>query len=100
MPSQILNFLMALPKCLDQRDALRLFEAGALNLKASALIQARFLDAASDYQLLVSVDPASAREYMLRATKAAPNDGNLRNKLAGFDQMGHLLSEKGVARRK
>jgi len=100
MPSQILNNLMALPKCLDRRDALRLFEAGALNLKASALVQARFLDAASDYQLLVSVDPSSAREYLMRAVKAAPNDGNLQNKLAGFDQMGHLPSEEGVGRRR
>ena len=85
LPDRLLKPLLSMPKCLDRQDAIRLFVAGAENSKTSRSLRTRFLEAASDYELLVSVDPRSARDYLAKASAVSPEDLALSRKLKSFE---------------
>ena len=85
IPAGLLKPLINMPQCLDRTDAIRLFVAGASNLGANRLVRANFYEAAADYELLVSVDPQSARDYLVKALKVTPNNTALRKKLNSFE---------------
>lgn len=84
LPSLLLKPLVNMPQCLKRQDALLLFEAGAKNSRASQYVRARFLDAASDYELIVSHDTDSAKNYLKRAVSIWPHDAQLNNKLKSY----------------
>ena len=85
LPDLIFKPLLSMPKCLDRQDAIRLFAAGADNARISNSLKARFLEAAADYELLVSADPSSARDYLKRSSAISPDDPALRQKLKSFE---------------
>lgn len=81
----LLNQLLYMPACLSREQAVQLFESGAQNQKSDPLLRANFYEAASDYELLISLDPGSARNYLVHAVKVAPEDGRLKKKLETFN---------------
>jgi len=85
IPSNLLKSLLGMPKCLDRADAIRLFVAGASNPGAKRPLKVNFLEAASDYELLVSVDPQSAKDYLVKALEVTPHNTALRKKLKSFE---------------
>jgi len=85
IPSNLLKSLLGMPKCLDREDAIRLFVAGANNPVAKRTLKANFLEAASDYELLVSVDPQSAKDYLVKSLELTPHNTALRKKLKSFE---------------
>ena len=87
IPSNLLELLLELPKCLDRADAIRLFVAGASNSSSIGPLRANFFEAASDYELLVSVDPYSAKKHLVKAFAVSPNNAALRRKLKKFGPM-------------
>ena len=76
--------MLGMPSCLARIDALRLFVAGANNGTISKSLKARFFEAAADYELLVSVDPQSSRDYLVQALAATPEDHALKRKFDSF----------------
>ena len=68
LPAYLLKPLLATPACLSRDEALRLFEAGSRNKRVRNAVRARFLEAAGDYELLVTNTPHAAHEYYLRAS--------------------------------
>lgn len=85
LPSLLYEHLLNLPKCLNRQDALGLFMAGASNTRISNSLRARFFEAAADYELLVSLDPRSAQNYLTRSFTLTPHDHELKKKLESFD---------------
>jgi hypothetical protein len=84
LPGHMLKPLLSMPKCLSRQDAIRLFIAGADNSRLSKSLRASFLEAASDYELLVSADPNSGRKRLIEASAMAPTDLALSTKLNSF----------------
>lgn len=84
LPDKLLMPLVTMSKCLPRQDVLKLFEAGASNSRVSKSVRARFLDAASDYELLVSLDIDSAQSYLKRAVSIWPHDPQLNTKLKSY----------------
>ncbi len=84
IPDSLLKPLLTMPKCLHRSDARRLFIAGAANPTAKRQLQAKFLDDASAYELLVSFDPSSARDYLAKASILSPDEQRLR-RLENFE---------------
>jgi protein O-mannosyl-transferase len=84
LPDRILAQLMLMPKCLERENALRLFVAGASNHRLDASLRAKFLESASDYELLIALDPKSTRDYLAQAAALSPGNGPLQRKLSGF----------------
>jgi hypothetical protein len=87
IPDNLLRPLLSMPKCVGRSDAIRLFTAAAVNARANRQLQAKFLEAASDYELLESIDPRSARDLLARAASVWPEDPALRRKLNGLEQI-------------
>jgi len=85
LPDLLFKPLLSMPKCLNRQDAIRLFVAGANNKRISNSLRARFLEAAADYELLVSADPRSAQDYLTRSSDISPDDPALRQKLKSFE---------------
>lgn len=85
LPDLLFKPLLSMPRCLNRQDAIRLFVAGADNSRISNTLRARFLEAAADYELLVSVDPRSAQNYLKRSSAISPDDLILRQKLKSFE---------------
>lgn len=94
LPDRLLKPLLGMPKCLTRQDAIRLFVAGAANSRTSNSLQARFLESASDYELLVSADPRSARDYLARASTVLPGDFELSRKLKSFGFLNPAPNQK------
>lgn len=94
LPVDILKPLIAMPTCLQRTEAVRLFVAGAVNPSGGPQLQARFLEAASDYELLVSHDPVSAQDYIARAAAIFPGDVGLRKKLKEYGQIVSAMRKK------
>jgi hypothetical protein len=84
LPGMLLKPLVSMSKCLKRQDVLRLFEAGAKNPRISLYVRSRFLEAASDYELLVSHDTGSAISYLKRAASIWPYDVRLNSKLKSY----------------
>lgn len=84
LPDKLLKPLVTMSKCLQRQDALRLFDAGANNPRARIDVRARFLENASDYELLVSHKVESARSYLEKAVSLVPHDHRIRKKLLGY----------------
>jgi len=84
LPNHLLTPLLNMPKCLNRQDALRLFVAGSSNPKISNPLRAQFLEAVADYELLVSLDPHAARNYLAKASIVSPDDTKLSRKLKSF----------------
>lgn len=84
LPAYLLRPLIAMPTCLSREDVLQLFESGARNVRLRPAISAGFLEAAADYELLVSLDPLGAHAYLSRASALRPDDSRLREKLGGL----------------
>jgi protein O-mannosyl-transferase len=87
MADQLLQHMLAQPRCLRQDDAIRLLLAGAHNTGIAGSLRAGFLDAAADYALLVARDPSSARDYLMQATALWPQNPALQKKLQSFQAM-------------
>ncbi|MBI4808469.1 MAG: pilus assembly protein PilF [Nitrosomonadales bacterium] len=87
IPDNLLKPLLSMPKCLSRSDAIRLFMAGVGNSGANGPLKAKFFGAASDYELLVSIDPRSARDYLARASAVSPGDPGLRLKLKSYESV-------------
>lgn len=85
LPDHILKALLNQPGCLERRDALRLFEAGAANVKIKKSLQSRFLESAFDYELLISVDLHSAHAFLLRAAALSPGNPGRQEKLKNLE---------------
>jgi hypothetical protein len=86
LPAYLLRPLVKMPGCLPRQDALRLFSAGSENQRLNSVIRSQFLEAASDYELLVWSDLASARAYLGQAAVLSPHDARLRQKLNSYSQ--------------
>jgi len=84
LPDRLLKPLLNMPKCLDRQDAIKLFVAGANNSKLTKSLRTSFLVATSTYELLVSVDPSSARNYLEKASAVSPEDIALSRRLKSF----------------
>lgn len=84
LPDHLLKHLLSMPKCLDRHDATRLFEAGADNTNLTQSLRASFLEAASNYELLISIDPGSARNYLEKASAISPENITLSRRLNSF----------------
>jgi hypothetical protein len=84
LPDHLLKPLLSMPKCLERHDATRLFEAGAHNTKLTQSLRASFLEAASNYELLVSIDPGSARNYLEKASAISPENIALSRRVKSF----------------
>jgi hypothetical protein len=84
LPDKLLKPLVTMSECLQREDALRLFEAGANNPRVRPNVRARFLEAASDYELLASHEIGSARAYLEKAAALVPYDTRIRNKLMSY----------------
>lgn len=85
LPDNLLKPLLSMPTCLNRKDALGLFAAGANNPRIPGTLRARFLESAADYELLVSLDPYSAKSYMAQALLFAPHNPALQQKAQSFD---------------
>jgi hypothetical protein len=85
LPDLLFKPLLSMPKCLTRQDAIKLFVAGANNARISSSLRARFLEAAADYELLVTVDPRSAQDYLKMASAASPGDLVLKRKFESFE---------------
>lgn len=81
LPNDLLKPLLGMPHCLPSRDAYRLFEAGSRNKRLTAMLRARFLEAAGDYALLVETNPPVARAYFLQASALDTGNIMLKNKI-------------------
>lgn len=88
LPLLILRPLVAMPKCLKREDALRLFTASGTNPNVEKSVNARFLEAAADYELLVSMSAQSARLFLQRAAILAPYDNALFQKSNSLSALG------------
>lgn len=84
LPAYLLRPLVAMPTCLSREDVLRLFESGARNVRLRSAVRAGFLEAAADYELLVSLDPSAAHAYLSRASALHPAHSRIRGKLDGL----------------
>jgi hypothetical protein len=84
LPDRLLKPLLGMPKCLDRQDAIRLFVAGADNSRLTRSLRTSFFEAASDYELLVSADPGSARNYLEKASAVSPEDIAISQRLKSF----------------
>ncbi len=87
LPGEILEPLMQMPKCLDKQDALRLFTAGADNRRLDSQLRARFLEAASDYSLLVQGDFPESHNYLVQAAAMSPQEPALNRKLQNYERV-------------
>ena len=85
LPGLLYEHLLNLPNCLNRQDAIGLFMAGASNTRISNSLRARFFEAAADYELLVSLDPRSAQDYLTRSFTLTPHDPKLKKKLESFE---------------
>ncbi len=92
LPGHLLRALTTMPHCLPRSEALRLFSAGGTNWRISPALRAQFLEAASDYELVVSRDPDAAQTYLEQALKAWPHDARLKDKLSGYTSR-HTLNQ-------
>lgn len=90
IPLLLLRPLVAMPKCLKRDEVLRLFTAPSSNPKVANSLNARFLEAAADYELMVALSPQSARTFLQSAALLAPSDQVLIQKLNAFS----LVDEK------
>lgn len=88
LPLLILRPLVAMPKCLKREDALRLFTASGTNPNVENSVNARFLEAAADYELLVSMSAQSARLFLQRAVILTPYDKALFQKSNSLSVLG------------
>lgn len=84
-PDLLFKPILSMPKCLNRQDVLRLFVAGANNKRISNSLRGHFLEAAADYELLVSTDIRSAQDYLAQSSALSPDDPALRKKLKSFD---------------
>lgn len=84
LPHDLLDHLLHMPTCLSRDQALRLFESGSNNRKLDNVLRADFLEAASNYELLVSLNPSSAKNYLSKAAELVPEDHQLNRKLKSF----------------
>lgn len=84
LPQDLLDHLLHMPTCLSREQALRLFESGSNNRKLDPVLRADFLEAASNYELLVSLNPPSAKNYLFEAAELMPDDPQLNRKLKSF----------------
>lgn len=84
LPDRLRTPLLSMPKCLSRQDAIRLFVAGGNNARLAGPIRAHFFEAASNYELLVSLDPASARNHLKNAVAVSPGDPALRRRIESF----------------
>jgi hypothetical protein len=84
LPDHLIKLVINMPECLSRQNAIRLFEAGASNPGISTALRAKFLEAAADYELLISRNMRSAQQYLAKASAASPNDLALRKKLRSF----------------
>ncbi len=85
LPEHLLRPLVTMPKCLPQQDALKLFAAPVRNSRISNAVKSSFVEAAADYELLVSNSPKSARSLLQKAALLAPHDTKLAGKLKSFE---------------
>lgn len=84
IPESLVHAFTSMPECLPRNDVLKLFEAGARNSRLRNGIRARFLEAAADYELLISHDPIAARDYYLRSIPFDIGNARLSNKIEGL----------------
>jgi len=84
LPAYLLKPLLSMPTCLSRAEALHLFEAGGRNTRVSDSLRSAFLEAAAEYELLVSGNPQAAREYYLRAGAFDPGNLTLKEKIRGL----------------
>lgn len=91
LPNEILKIMLRIPTCLNRKEALELFMKGADNPQIDGPLKAKFFEAASDYELLVSLDPRSARNLLSKATRVSPHNVQLSNKLESFDALDHMV---------
>jgi hypothetical protein len=87
LAENLLDQMLAQPRCLPRDEAIGLFLAGARNPLISRPLRAGFLHAASDYTLLVTRDPAGARDYLAQAAALWPENTALQKKLKSFQAM-------------
>lgn len=87
IPDDFFRFLMAQPTCLPQSEAIRLLLAGARNPRSPEWVRSGFLEAASDYTLLVIRDPSGARGYLAQAAALWPTNIALQKKLKSFQAL-------------
>lgn len=90
LPNEILKVLLNIPTCLSREKSLEFFITGSENPRINPSLKAKFLEAASDYELLVSLDPLSARNLLSKAAAAWPQSIQLKNKLENFRALEHL----------
>jgi len=86
-PDHLFKQLIAAPTCLSHDDAIRLFAAGAGNSRLPRSMRANFLEMASDYELVVSTNPASAKALLAKATALVPEDVALGRKFKSYSQI-------------
>lgn len=84
LAEKFLRVVMGAPECLGGNQVRRLFLAVAERNNLPNYLRAHFLEALSDYELLVSRDIGQATTMLARAVELMPGDRNLRNKLAGY----------------
>lgn len=84
IPGELLKHLLYMPACLNSQRALQLFNAGAANKNSSQILRASFYKAAADFELLVSLNPVSAKYYLSKAAELTPEDKQLNQKLKTF----------------
>lgn len=86
LPHELLVPLINMPKCLTRERALEILTAGTANPAADEFIRAGFYEAASDYELLVSLDVISAQRYLNQAATYRPQDKALATKLRSHNR--------------
>lgn len=86
LPHELLVPLINMPKCLTRQRALEILTAGTANPAADEFIRAGFYEAASDYELLVSLDVISAQRYLNQAATYRPQDKALATKLRSHNR--------------
>lgn len=84
LPQALVKTFTSMPDCLPRNDVLKLFEAGARNPRLRSGVRSRFLEAAADYELLISHDAIAAREYYLRSISFDTGNVRLKNKIEGL----------------
>lgn len=87
LPGNLLKIILNQPTCLDRRTVVDLFTAGSRNPNIDRYLRAAFLDAAADYELLVSKDIVSAKSLLDGAHALIPGNRAMNKKLKSFEQV-------------
>lgn len=90
LPNEILKILLNIPTCLSREKALDFFIKGSENPRVNQALKAKFLEAASDYELLVSLNPSSAYNLLSKAVATWPHNAILNKKLKSYRFLEHM----------